>query len=383
MNCFFMATAMARRMSIRARSLRNALLATALLMAFLGAGCAKQSEGEEAQQEPELVVNAEEILTVANQRIESGITFSGELQPFEIVEIKAKFDADLEAVLVREGQRVRRGTSLARYQRGEVEDQWKAAEADFAAAEAALAAAENVARRTKKLLEAGAAAPQDMETAESQLTAARAQAEAAEARKNLAADHNTDLNVPSPIDGSVSRVLVHGGDRVAIADPLLTIVDTRVLELSATIPADDLSEIAIGTEISFQIDAFPEERFLGTISRINPTTEPGTRQIRLYARLENPDGRLVGGLFATGRVVVDVKENALVAPVSALRQEGEETVVYELENGQARRAVVQIGLRDEESGSIELLGDLSAGDSLLTGILPGVRDGIRVRISGN
>lgn len=359
----------------------NTCSALALFIAlYLGAGCAKQSEGEEAANDPELVVNAKEILTVTTRRLESGITFSGELRPAEVVEIKSKFDADLDAVLVREGQRVRRGTSLARYQRGEIEDQWKTAEAEFTAAKAALVAAENVARRTKKLLEAGAAAPQDLETAEAQLTASKAQLEAAEARRNLASEHATDLDVPSPITGWVSRVLVHGGERVAIADPLLTLVDTSELELSATVPAEALSKIAIGTEIAFHIDAFPDERFVGTISRINPTTEPGTRQIRLYARLENQDGRLVGGLFATGRVVEEVKEDALAAAVSVLRQEGDETVVYALGGGRARRVPVRTGLRDEQTESVELLGDVAEGDSLLLGILPGVRDGIRVRI---
>jgi RND family efflux transporter MFP subunit len=360
-----------------------ALAALIVFTLAIGSGCAKQSDGEEAAQDPELVVNSKEVVTVSTQRVESGITFSGELRPMEIVEIKAKFDADLDAVLVREGQRVRRGTSLARYRRGEIEDEGKAAAAEVTAARAALVAAENAARRTRKLLEAGAAAPQDLESAEAQLEAARARLEAAEARRNVASDHAIDLDVPSPLDGWVSRVLVHGGDRVAIGDPMLTLVDTSELELSATTPAEALAQVTVGTEIAFEVDAFPGERFTGAISRINPTTEPGTGQIRLYTRLPNPEGRLVGGLFATGRVVVEAKDDALAAPVSVLRQEGDETVVYALNGGHARRVPVHLGLRDQGAGTVELIGDLAPGDSLLLGILPGVRDGIRVRRLGH
>ncbi len=258
-----------------------------------------------------------------------------------------------------------------------------AAEAGLLSARAALLAAENVARRTRKLLEAVAAAPSDLEAAEAQLKAAQAQVESAAAQRNRAAEYAEDLAVPSPIDGWVSSVLVSGGARMAIGDPLLTVVDTRVLELSATVPSEALASVAIGTEISFSIDAFPGERFVGQVARINPTTEPGTRQIRIYTRIENHDGRLVGGLFATGGVGAASADPAGAAPVGVLRQEGTETVVYRLQGGRAERLPIAPGLRDEGNGWVELKGEIAPGDSLLVGILPGVRDGVRVRRNGD
>ncbi|MBK8230219.1 MAG: efflux RND transporter periplasmic adaptor subunit [Candidatus Eisenbacteria bacterium] len=352
-----------------------------LLLAI--SACGRRTTPESARSEPTLVINRTEIVLVESRRLESGVTFSGELKPGESVDVKAKFDGDLLAVRVREGERVRKGQSLGTYRRGEVEDQAKAAEAGLLSARAALLAAENGARRTRKLLEAGAAAPSDLEAAEAQLKAAQAQVESAAAQRNRAAEYAEDLAVPSPIDGWVSSVLVSGGARMAIGDPLLTVVDTRVLELSATVPSEALASVAIGTEISFSIDAFPGERFVGQVARINPTTEPGTRQIRIYTRIENHDGRLVGGLFATGRVVAASADHAVAAPVGVLRQEGTETVVYRLQGGRAERLPIAPGLRDEGNGWVELKGEIAPGDSLLVGILPGVRDGVRVRRNGD
>jgi hypothetical protein len=70
----------------------------------------------------------------------------------------------------------------------------------------------------------------------------------------------------------------------------------------------------------------------------------------------------------------------VTAPVSVLRREGTEQVVYRLKDGRARRLVIQTGLTDEERGRVELLGSVEPGDSLLLGVVPGLRDDSRVRV---
>jgi membrane fusion protein (multidrug efflux system) len=358
------------------------LAAAMLAIAIAGVtGCSRpSSESKTAQSETQVLVNAVNVVQAETLRLESGVSFSGELAPSEVVQVNARFDGDLKDVLVREGQPVQRGQSLAVYEPRDIEDALQAAEADLLSAQAALLAAQNGERRAQRLLEAGGAAPSDLEAAQAQRTAAEARVSAAEAYRNHAKENAERLDVPSPITGWVSKTFCHGGDRTAIGDPIAQVVDTRVLELSATVPADALGRIQPGTTIRLRIDAFPGEIFSGSVDRVSPTTEPGTRQLRLFARIPNPDGRLVGGLFASGRVVDSARDQALAAPIAALRTEGTAQVVYRLQQGRARRVVVQTGLLDEEAGIIELLGEVSAGDSLLTGVLPGLRDGAPVRV---
>jgi RND family efflux transporter MFP subunit len=178
----------------------------------------------------------------------------------------------------------------------------------------------------------------------------------------------------------VSRVLVHSGDRTAVGDRLMTIVDTSTMELSVTVPSEVLADVQPGTPIEFHVDAYPGETFTGRVDRINPTTDPGTRQVRVYTRLPNPNGKLVGGLFASGRIIRAIVERAHAAPVAALRNEGGEQVVYRLRNGTAERLAVRTGIVDESRGIAGLEGSLVPGDSLLTGVLPGLRPGARVRV---
>jgi membrane fusion protein, multidrug efflux system len=344
-------------------------------------GCArKTAESRSAANPTAVLVSASDVAQAAARDMASGISFTGELQPAEIVEIVAHFDGDLEKVLVREGQAVRLGQSLAIYRPRDVKDALQAADAEYLAAQAGLIAAENGERRAQRLLDAGAASPSDLEAAKAQRTAAEAGLRAAEARRNRATEDQERLDVPSPITGSVAKVLVHSGDRTAVGDRLFTVVDTNTLELNATVPSEALNRVRPGSPIRFRLDSFPGEVFDGKVDRVNPTTEPGTRQVRIYMRLPNPDGRLVGGLFAIGRVIDSTRSQVTAAPLAVLRQEGTEQVVYAVRNGTAKRIAITTGLVDEDAGVVELLGDVSPGDLLLTGVLPGLKDGVPIKI---
>jgi membrane fusion protein, multidrug efflux system len=360
---------------------RGPLAAVVLSLGIAGvAGCSRETASKTAAAEPQVLVAAADVVRAEARRLESGVTFTGELAPSEIVQVNARFDGDLQSVAVREGQAVTKGQSLAVYNPRDVRDRLQAAESDLLSAQAGLVAAQNAERRAQRLLDAGAAAPSDLEAARAQRTAAEARVSAAQAMRNTAQENAERLDVPSPITGWVSEVLRHAGDRTATGDPIAVVVDTRVLELSATVPAEALRRVQPGTPIDFRVDGFPGEAFTGTVDRLGPTTEVGTRQIRIYARLPNPDGRLVGGLFASGRVIDSVKDQATAAPAAALRTEGAAQVVYRVVDGRARRVPVTLGLVDEDAGQVELIGEVSPGDSLLSGVVPGLRDGARVRV---
>jgi membrane fusion protein, multidrug efflux system len=360
-------------------------LGCALFLAA-GPGCSRETAASKtaAKKDEEtrsaVLVNPSDVVPVSARRLEAGVSFSGELTPQDVTEVIAHFDGDLQRVLVREGQRVRKGQSLAVYKPIDVNDAWNSAQAGLLSARAGLAAAVNAEKRAKRLLEAGAAAPSDVEAAEAARAAAEAVVKAAEGATNHAREDRERLDVPSPIGGWVSKVVVHNGDRTAVGDRLLTVVNTDTLELAASIPSEALGEVRIGTPIRLQVDAFPGAEITGKVDRINPTTEAGTRQVKVYTRIPNEDGRLVGGLYVGGRIVFNIRENASAAPVGVIRKEGAEQVVYRLRQGRAGRIPVQTGLLDEATGFVELLGAVEVGDSLLTGLLPGLRDGVPVRL---
>ena len=73
--------------------------------------------------------------------------------------------------------------------------------------------------------------------------------------------------------------------------------------------------------------------FDGTIARINPQSQAGSRSIMVYVEVPNTSGDLKGGMFAKGAITLKRRDNVIAVPITALREERGETVVYAIEGG--------------------------------------------------
>ena len=150
-----------------------------------------------------------------------------------------------------------------------------------------------------------------------------------------------------------------------MASPLVTIVDLTQMELQAMAPANDTPALAMGMKVALTIDGFGDRRFTGTIERINPTTEAGTRAILVFIHIPNPDAALRGGMFGTGKVTLAAGEPAPTLPAVAIRTEAGQAFVWTIENGKLARRIVTVGRRDDTVGRVEIKTALSPGIPVL------------------
>jgi multidrug efflux pump subunit AcrA (membrane-fusion protein) len=121
----------------------------------------------------------------------------------------------------------------------------------------------------------------------------------------------------------------------------------------------------------------------GRVSRVNATADAATRQVKVYVIVPNAGGRLVGGLFASGRVITRQVANALVIPQVALRAapDSGSYVLLIVDGKIARRPVVAGGV-DEVAGLVEITQGLSGGEMVVIGAAEGLRDGDAVAVTG-
>src|SRR6185503_11888304 len=129
---------------------------------------------------------------------------------------------------------------------------------------------------------------------------------------------------------------------------LYEVIDPSTMRLDASVASDDLSSIAPGKEVDFEVRGYPGQRFAGTIARVAPAADPVTRQIQVLVDIPNPGGKLVAGLYAEGRVSVEMREG-IVVPLGAIDTSGDQPTVLRVKNGLTERATVALGLRDERS----------------------------------
>ena len=152
------------------------------------------------------------------------------------------------------------------------------------------------------------------------------------------------------------------------------------MRLEASVPAEQLASIRIGVPVNFTVSGYPGRQFVGRITRINPTADPTTRQVRIYVSIPNEGRSLVGGLFAIGRMSTATKLG-LVVPQSAVDVRGSFPYVMRVKQGKVEKVQVQIGLTDKTSETIEVLAGLQAGDTLLLGAAQGITPGTVIKVS--
>jgi membrane fusion protein, multidrug efflux system len=329
-----------------------------------------------------IILAASDVKTVERGTIEAGVQISGDLKAIEEAVVRARLEGDLVGVYVREGDHVRQGQLLARFEDSEQESNRVSAVADREAAQSDLETAKWNAEQSDQLFKAGAIAERDMRTAQQTLAAARARLAAAEARVRATTSLVTDTRALAPTTGVVARRNVENGEHVARGADMFTVVRSDVLELAAAVPARQSGDIRVGQAVHFVAAGRDLD---GRVARISPTVDPTNRSVTVYVQVPNATGALRGNSFATGRIVSRAVEGAIVIPSTAIRQAqgNDKPFVYRLDAAAAlERAPVSVGIVDESQAIAEIVEGLNVGDRIVVGNVGTLGAGMKVTIAG-
>lgn len=350
-------------------------------LASVPAACGR-SEGDApaTPAEPAVVeIGPENVVRVEAREISVGPLISGELRAAQEATVRAEVGGSVLAVTPEEGQRVTRGTLLARIEERTLRDDVTSAQSAVRSAEHALDVARREAERSDRLVKAGAVPERELETARTSMAAAEAQLEDARARLASARKTLGDATVRSPITGVISKRHVSVGDVVSPGRELYTVIDPSSMRLEASVPSSELAAVRPGGAVRFQVRGYPDQTFTGTIARISPTADPITRQVPIFVEIPNTGGRLLAGLFAEGRIERESRR-ALAVPLAAVGDEAGATSVMRVRDGKVEQVPVTLGLRDPQTEVVEVASGVAAGDVLLVGAARGITTGTPVRI---
>lgn len=361
-----------------ARQTLHGLLVLVSATAF--ASCGGPDTGPEAEG-TQLVLGPEDVAVARVATVGSGIVLTGSLEPATKVTIKAQVPGTVTGVRVDRGTPVRRGQVLAVIEAGGIQGQAAGARAGVAGAQANLALARQRLDAARTLHQAGAMSEIEYRTAVAAHEAAQAQVAAARAQSATAGEAAARTIITSPITGVVSDRRVEGGEAVNPGADLFTVVNSEVLELAGQVGVEEATRVRVGQSVVFSLESNQGEDFRGRVARMDPTADPGTRQVGVYVQLPNPGGRILGGQFATGRVQTGTVAAHVVVPTSALRQvTGDSATVLVISNGRIARRTVQIGDRNEAAGVVSILSGVQVGERVVTA-QSDIPDGTAVTVS--
>ena len=366
-------------MTINRGKFARVLLGGALLVGTAACGSGESAEPTVETAEDAIVLGTADVQTVESSELAGGVVLTGSLQPYRTVDVKAQVPGTIGTLAVDRGDAVRQGQVLATIEAEGIRGQAAGARAGVAAAEAQLALAEQRLESARTLHGAGAMSQLDFRAAQAAYEAARAQLAAANAQSAGAGEQARRASVTAPFTGEISDRQANPGEAVNPGQSLFTMVSTEFLELAGQVPVDQAARVRPGQPAEFRLDAYPGQVFRGTVQRVEPTADPETRQIGVYLRLPNANRALVGGLFATGRVLGQAGQSALVVPAAALRGTGAAQYVWVIENGTAVKRPVTTGVRDDERAVVAITSGLNGGEQVV--VAPGeLREGAKVRV---
>ena len=124
--------------------------------------------------------------------------------------------------------------------------------------------------------------------------------------------------IRAPFAGKLGVRLVEVGQYVAPGTAMVSLTDLSRLYVNFTLPEQTAASLTQGQEVEFDVDAYPGQRFVAKINAIEPQVTTETRTIKLQAVTDNPDGKLLPGMFANVRVVLPPQPDVVTVPETAV-----------------------------------------------------------------
>lgn len=288
----------------------------------------------------------------------------GTLVANEAVVVSSEIPGRVARINFQEAERVEAGQLLIA-----LDAEILSAELARARSELALASANQ--ERAQTLAKQGTGTLRARDEAEAAFHAARANLALAEARLSKSV-------IAAPFAGVVGFRSISVGAYVSPGDRIVELASIDPLKVEFRVSEMFLPHLRVGLPVRVTVDARPGEIIAGEIVAVDPIVDVNGRAVRLRARVRNPDGLLLPGMFARIRIVVEERPQAVLVPEAAVFRDGGELLVYRIEAGKAVRTVVSVGRR--LPGQVEVQAGIGRDAVVVTAGHQQLRDGARVEI---
>ncbi|MDE3059109.1 MAG: efflux RND transporter periplasmic adaptor subunit [Bacteroidota bacterium] len=256
--------------------------------------------------------------------IQVTVTATGTLSADTTVEVGTQVSGIVSKIYVDFNSKVKQGEVIAQIDPTVLQANVHDAEAALQRARAQANNSKRIYERTKVLFDKGLASQQEYDAALSAQESDQAQVKSAQVGLERAQINLKYSTIRAPIDGVVISRAVNAGQTVAasLATPTLFTIanDLTKMQVQADVDEADIGNVEVGQEVTFTVDAYPEQVFRGTVKQIRllPQTVQNVVNYTVMIDVPNKDMKLLPGMTATVTILVSKKENVLKVPTIAL-----------------------------------------------------------------
>ncbi|HDR9204180.1 TPA: efflux RND transporter periplasmic adaptor subunit [Burkholderia vietnamiensis] len=349
-------------------------------------------------------VDTTSVTTAYPYQNDTQLNATGYVVPQRKAAVASKGQGRVEWLGVLEGTRVKKGDIIARLESRDVEAslaqaraQVLVSRANLGVAQAELKDAEIALRRTAVLAPKGAvpAAQLDIDTArvnKARATLGSDQAAIASAEANAqAAQVAVDQTViRAPFDGIVLAKHANVGDNItpfsSASDSkgaVVTIADMDTLEVEADVAESNIAKIRSEQPCEIQLDALPDMRFAGRVSRIVPTVDRSKATVLVKVRFVDRDARVLPDMsakiaFLSKPATPQDRQPVTAVQASAVVERDGRPVVFVVQDDAVQARAVTRGAR---IGELVALGGVKPGDTVVLAPDAKLKDGAHVTVA--
>jgi RND family efflux transporter MFP subunit len=353
------------------------------------------------------------VVAATREPLQNSLRLSGEFRPYQEVDVHAKVAGYIRRIYVDVGDKVKEGQILAVLEIPELNAEVVGAQADIQRSKDAIRKAENDVQRDESIHSAvhtayarlkqasiarpGLIAEQELDDAfardkeaearvgssQAGLAEARSQLNVAEANRQHFAALESYAQITAPFSGVVTKRYADTGSLIQAgtasntqAMPVVQISQWSRLRLVLPVPESAVPGLRLGESVNVRVPSLNRD-FQGKIARFADALNDETRTMHAEIDIENPDGTVVGGMYAETDLQLNHPQNVLTLPIQAVRRTGDGGEVMLVHpTGILEKRTVKLGAEGENR--IEILSGLSEGDRVVMGNLSEFQPGEKV-----
>jgi len=250
---------------------------------------------------------------------------TGTINPMRTVQVGSQVSGIIEKIYVDFNSEVKRGQIIAQIDSTAIYASVKQAEANVERNLAQANDAKRNSKRTTELFNKNLVSQADLDAATTAYESAIAQLKQTQAALDQSRVNLRYAIIRAPIDGVVISRDVDVGQTVASSfqtPKLFSIAnDLKRMQVEASVDEADIGQVIVGQEVTFTVDAYPDDQFSGSVSqvRLSPIIVQNVVTYTVIIDVPNPELKLRPGMTATVSILVSKRKDVLRVPTLAIR----------------------------------------------------------------
>ena len=303
--------------------------------------------------------------TVKTEDVSLDFSANGNFEPLQELKFSAEKSGRVVRVLVKEGDYVRIGQTLAIIRSEQISSDLQTAEASYQNAQADYNRFENAFRT-------GGVTKQQLDQAKLGLVTSKSRLQ--QARVNIG-----DTNIKATINGIVNKRYIEPGSVLGAATQMFDIVNVSKLKLKVTVNESQVASLKLGNIVQVSASVYPDSKFSGKITFIAPKADTSLNFPVEIEIANNAANDLKAGMYGTAEFASNQqKQSLMIVPRNAFVGSVSSNQIFVVEDGVAKMKTVVAGriLGDK----VEIINGLSDGEIVIITGQINLQDGSKVDI---